>query len=88
MGREVRNSVWLWCGIVLPSWQEFCTKVQEDLQDGVCLHKAAFHLCKMIALLYVIRCVVQHMCIAAHEVQQVSHQNIAFRALQILWVLL
>ncbi|DBA73579.1 TPA: hypothetical protein ACH3X2_009817 [Trebouxia sp. C0005] len=33
MGREVRNNVWVWCDHVLPSWQEFCSKVQEDLQD-------------------------------------------------------
>ena len=38
MGREVRNNVWLWCDNVLPSWEEFCTKVQEDLHDTVCLH--------------------------------------------------
>jgi len=53
MGRHVRNNVWMWCGIVLPSWTEFCTKVQEDLQEGVCMHKAALHLCTMTALLNV-----------------------------------
>ena len=52
--------MWLWCGIVLPSWQDFCTKVQEDLHDGVCPHKAALHLCTMTALLYVIWCVMHH----------------------------
>ncbi len=58
MGREVQNNVWLWCDNVLPSWQEFCSKVQQDLQDRVCLHTTTLHLCIIIALLYVTRCIV------------------------------
>ncbi len=38
MSREVGNNVWLWCGTVIPSWEEFCTKVQKDLCDEVCMH--------------------------------------------------
>lgn len=56
------------CDNVLPSWQAFCSKVQEDLQDRVCLHTATLRLCIMIALLYVTRA----LCIAAHELQQFS----------------
>ena len=36
MGTHVRNDVWMWCGHVLPSWTDFCTKVQKDLHEGVC----------------------------------------------------
>ncbi|DBA73537.1 TPA: hypothetical protein ACH3X2_009818 [Trebouxia sp. C0005] len=33
LSREVRNNVWVWCDDVLPCWEEFCSKVQQDLQD-------------------------------------------------------
>ena len=49
-----------WCDNVLPSWEEFCTKVQEDLHDMymACLHKATLHLCILTSLFYVTQCIV------------------------------
>lgn len=42
LSREVRNNVWVWCDDVLPCWEEFCSKVQQDLQDRVCLTQQPF----------------------------------------------
>ena len=58
MGMEAHNHVWLWSDNVLPSREEYCTKVQEDLHDRVCLLKATLHLCIVTSLFYVTRCIV------------------------------
>ena len=61
-----------------------CSKVQEDLQDRVCLHTATLHVCIVIALLHVTRCIVHCGTCSCNS----SQLNIAFYAVQILWMVL